>query len=57
MQSVYGIATGAGLSEVQAWAAHGAVAAAAALATLGLWRSDARFEIKAAALPVAAQTV
>ncbi len=57
MQSVYGLARTIGLSGTEAWVAHGLVAATAAIATLGLWRSDASFDLKAAALPVAALAI
>ena len=54
MQSVYGLARALGLAGAGAWLAHGFVAIAAALVAIALWRADARFELKAAALPVAA---
>ncbi len=57
MQSVYGLARSIGLSGTEALIAHALVAAAAAIATLCLWRSDASFDLKAAALPVAALAI
>jgi len=54
VQSVYGAARTLGLGGVAAWTLHGAVALAGAAATIALWRSDARFALKAAALPAAA---
>jgi hypothetical protein len=53
MQSVYGLARLAGLGSPFAWAVHGSVGLAAAAATLALWRSGARYELKAAALATA----
>jgi hypothetical protein len=52
LQSIFGLVRALGGAESLAWAMQGGVAVAIAVALVVLWRSDAPFELKAAALAV-----
>jgi hypothetical protein len=52
LQSVFGLVRSLGGAESLAWAMQGAVAVALAAALVVLWRGDAPYELKAAALAV-----
>jgi hypothetical protein len=52
LQSVFGLVRSLGGAESLAWAMQGAVAVAFAVALVVLWRGDAPYELKAAALAV-----
>lgn len=54
VQSLYGGARWLGASAPVAWALHGALALAVVAGLAALWRSEAPYALKAAALPVAA---
>ncbi len=54
LQTAFGLTRILGGSETLAWLVQGAVALVAAAAVAALWRSKARYEIKAAALAVGA---
>ncbi len=53
LQSVFGLVRALGGSEALAYGLHGALTAVIAVALCMLWRSDIRFELKAAALATA----
>jgi hypothetical protein len=57
LQSVFGLVRALGGSEALAYGLHGALTAAIALALFILWRSETRFELKAAALATGALLV
>jgi hypothetical protein len=57
LQSVFGLVRALGGSEALAYGLHGALTAAIALALCILWRSETRFELKAAALATGALLV
>jgi hypothetical protein len=54
LQTPFGLVRRLGMSETLAWCVQGAVAAAAAIAIVRLWRSSAAADIKAAGLVTAA---
>lgn len=53
LQSVYGLMRSLGAASTTAWLVHGFAAAVAASGVIWLWRSDAPFALKAAALSAA----
>jgi hypothetical protein len=57
LQSLFGLVRALGGGETLAWVIQGGCAAAIAVAITWLWRSDAPFELKAAALAVGAVLV
>jgi hypothetical protein len=57
LQSVFGLVRGLGGGETLAWLAQGGLAVAIAAALVWLWRSDAPYDLKAAALAVGAVLV